>query len=119
MNIKTNFTPGPWVAKYGITQNYRRKWRGGINTASFVWITTVDEETHITSVTRTQPSPDGYGSILGKKRYQADANAAIIAAAPELFSACKEAVRQLKQTGADPEDYEEISQAIAKAEGEL
>jgi len=43
----------------------------------------------------------------------------LTASAPILLLACKEAVRQLKQTGADREDYEEITDAIKRAEGKI
>lgn len=52
-------------------------------------------------------------------RHFAIKNDTLASAAPVLLLACKEAVRQLKQTGADREDYEEITDAIKKAEGKL
>lgn len=54
---------------------------------------------------------------LGRQRTNKETknNARLICAAPKLLKACKEAIRQLKQTGADPEDYEELTTAIQEA----
>jgi hypothetical protein len=49
------------------------------------------------------------------------ANARLIAAAPDLLAACKEAITELDDCCADPSDiwdfYEKLRSAIAKAEG--
>lgn len=67
------------------------------------------------------PRPDNMYTynVPAKNQEQANANGWLICAAPDLLKACKEAIRQLRQYGADHEDYEEISAAIKKAEGKL
>lgn len=56
-------------------------------------------------------------SVWGHDLEQSDANARLIAAAPELLAACERAIQLLKGAGANVDAEEPILKVIAKATG--
>ncbi|MCK5611746.1 hypothetical protein KAR91_58295 [Candidatus Pacearchaeota archaeon] len=92
-------TKGPWEASHNPASEIREGWQIGM------W------ERDVTANTGLGPSATG----IGETRGEADANANLIAAAPELLEACKAiGDAMIKTQGFMPHFLE---QAIAKAEG--
>lgn len=102
-NLQGQFTPGPW-------RSLRRYSHG------FVWI---ESPTGYIACTEQHRIAGTFRSH--QKHYEALANADLIAAAPELLEACKEALKYFELLDGPCEDTRKkwllFKRAIAKAEG--
>jgi len=97
MSNETQYTPGPWNVKR--TNGNMKGWR-------------VDDSIGGVDITGEIRANDGGYSD------EAKANARLIAAAPDLLDACKDALATLNQhEGIPSETSDRLASAIAKAEG--
>ena len=105
--METKFTPGPWRLNFGVDEGkpFPEDWKQvSISSKSEYGpvIVTIDFENW--DVTKEQ----------------GQANARLIAAAPDLYEACKEFVRKVDCGEArSVRSYKQMKSAIAKAEGRI
>lgn len=103
-------TPGPWkVDSYGGITGGPNYLTSVAETFSYKWAHCEATSAH----KHSQEAADYCGQMFD----EAKANGALIAAAPELLSACREAEAYFSVTHADDEVRDLLRAAIAKAEG--
>lgn len=108
--VDTKFTPGPWVVGYlkgdvGVADDGK--------TGGYAKLFDVRGWGYLTG-----KGHGGLGLSEGEARVIQDANAHLIAAAPELYEACREALIMLKHLNVTGSLIDQVNSALAKARGE-
>jgi len=109
---ETKFTPGPWVTKQNGRYIDCDGWHAeDANSSMSGFVGVSDEYGNVAALV--------VESIGGVQEEQQEANASLIAAAPEMYAALKEVADLIVESGMDLTfDLDSIQEALAKARGE-